>query len=411
MTGRLERESGFALIVTMMLMLFALGIGVALVARADSQSNLSGHERTREASFNLAEAALNAEALQLSRSWPGATATSSPTSCDPSSTDTACPLPAALGNAYNGTDYASSCLTTTGTPLWQTTVRDNVTGEQYWTSAIDSRAAYDLNSDGVVWARATASVQCDKVSVVSLVSRSSVPMSFPNSVLTSNWFQTANQGRKVIIDTLGTYASPPRPASQPGAVSLRCQNVTGTCANYQTSKGQVQPPTVQTNSTAPTSALTPTQLQSLERQATAAGTLYTCPASGANLSSVNGAPVVITGSAVAPCNVSVGGGTVNSATSPGVLVIEYGTLTMTGNSYFYGLVYCVNKQASSGIVLGIQANATVQGSVAIDGSGGLSAGSSKTNLIYDSRAPALVRGESGAVMNKNTFRVLPPSTP
>jgi hypothetical protein len=39
------------------------------------------------------------------------------------------------------------------------------------------------------------------------------------------------------------------------------------------------------------------------------------------------------------------------------------------------------------------------------------AGSSKTNVVYDSRATTLLRGEAGAGLNKNSFRVLPPSTP
>ena len=408
MTTRLRDESGFALIVTMMLLLVSLAIGIGLVARADSQSKLSGQERTREGSFDLAETALHAQALQLSRSWPGPTATTSPTSCTPSSTGTVCPLPSAIGTPYTSGDYASSCRTAPSTPLWQTTVRDNAAGEQYWTSAVTGRAAYDANNDGSVWVRSTASVQCDKTTMVSLVSRSSVPMDFPSNVLSANWFQTSNQGRKVIVDTLGTYATPPRPAPQPAPIALRCQSAPSPCANYQSTKGQVQPPAVTTNAQISTSALSTTQLQSLERQASSASTLYACPPSGTNLSSVAGAPVVITG----PCNVSIGSNTiVNSSASPGVLVVENGTLALGGTATFYGLIYMVNKQASGGAVVTISGNATVQGIVSVDGNGGVIAGSSKTNLVYDSRAATLLRGESGAVPNKNSFRVLPPSTP
>lgn len=410
MTRRVREESGFALIVTMMLLLVALAIGAALVARADSQSDLSGQERTREGSFALAESALNAEALALSRSWPGPTATTSPTSCTPSSASTLCPPSSAVGGGYTGSDFASSCRTASSTPLWQTTVRDNAAGEQYWTSAVSTgnRAAYDLNNDGLLWVRSTASVQCDKVSMVSLVSRSSVPIDFPANVINANWMATSNQGRKVIVDTLGTSANPPRPAPQPAPIALRCNAAPSPCANYQTTKGQVQPPAVTTNSGAPSSILTASQIQSLERQASSAGTLYGCPSSATNLSSVNGAPVVITG----PCNVSIGSNTVvNSSANPGVLMIENGTLTISGNAVFYGLVYMLNRQTSGGAVVTISGNGTVQGVVAIDGNGGIVAGSSKTNLIYDYRATSLLKGEAGAVLNKNSFRVLPPSTP
>jgi Tfp pilus assembly protein PilX len=408
MTRRLRDESGFALIVTMMLLLVALAIGAALVARSDSQSELSAQERTREGSFALAESALNAEALALARSWPGSTATTSPSSCTPSSASTLCPPASAVGGGYTGSDFASSCRTVPATPLWQTAVRDNVAGEQYWTTAVTSRAAYDVNNDGAVWVRSTASVQCDKTTMVSLVSRSSVQMDFPAFTLSANWFATSNQGRKVIVDTLGTSATPPRPASQPAPVSLRCNSAPSPCANYQSSKGQIQPPSVQTSSGASTSALNASQIQSLERQASAAGTLYSCPSSSTNLSSVNGAPVVITG----PCNLNIGSNTViNSSANPGVLVIENGTLTLGGSATFYGLIYALNRQNTGGAVITISGNASVQGLISVDGAGGVIAGSSKTNLIFDSRATALLRGEAGAVLNKNSFRVLPPSTP
>ena len=408
---RLTREeSGFALIVTLMLLLVSLAIGAALVARADNQSSQSGRERTRENSFTLAESALNAQALQLSRAWPGpTTAATSPTSCTPASSNTACPLASAVAGGYSSTqDFASACRTAPATPLWQTSVRDNVAGEQYWTSAVTSRAAYDANNDGSVWVRSTASLQCQKTNMVSLASRSSVSMDFPANTISANWFATSNQGRKVIVDTLGTYATPPRPASQPAPVVLRCNSAPSPCANYQASKGQVQPPAVTTSATIPTSTLTASQILSLERQANSAGTLYTCPSSATSLSSVNGAPVVITG----PCNLSLTGNTqINSSTTPGVLVVENGTLSLGGTVNFYGLLYMLNRQNTGGAVVTIGGNAGVQGLISVDGNGGVVAGSSKTNVVYDSRAASLLRGESGAVLNKNSFRVLPPSTP
>jgi hypothetical protein len=233
-------------------------------------------------------------------------------------------------------------------------------------------------------------------------------MDFPANTISANWFATSNQGRKVIVDTLGTSATPPRPASQPAPVVLRCNSAPSPCANYQSSKGQVQPPAVTTSASIPASTLTASQILSLERQASSAGTLYTCPSSATSLSSVNGAPVVITG----PCNLNIGSNTViNSSTTPGVLMVENGTITMGGTATFYGLLYMLNRQNTSGAVVTISGNASVQGLISVDGNGGVVAGSSKTNVIYDSRATSLLRGESGAVLNKNSFRVLPPSTP
>lgn len=409
----LRDESGFALVSVLLLLLVMLAVGMAVLARSDPQQKLSAQERTREASFRLAEAALNAQALQLSRSWP--TTPTAPTSCGPLSTSTLCPQQSVIAGAYSGGDYGSSCASAPSTPAWTTSVRDNAVGERRWSTAVSSRSAYDQNADGAVWVRSTASVRCERVSVVSLVSRLTSPMDFPSNVISANWFGTTNQGRKVMVDTLGAYAQPPsiRPTnsgSQPAPIVARCTNLTdAACLPYASSKGQVQPPAVQINRTASSTSLTATQLQALERQASAAGTLWTsCPSGSTNLSSVGGAPVYVKG----PCNVSLAGNTVvNGPSSPGVLVIERGTLTMSGSAIVYGLVYMANAQGSSGAVISIGGAATIQGVVAVDGLGGVSVGSSATGIVYDPRAPGLLKGESGAAPNKNTFRVLPPSTP
>src|SRR5439155_741317 len=91
-------------------------------------------------------------------------------------------------------------------------------------------------------------------SVVGLVTATSMPITVPNTVISANWFKTTNQGRKVIVDTLGVYAQPPSaqpgPASQPAKIVLRCTSAPSPCANYAANKGQVQPPTVTTSSTA-----------------------------------------------------------------------------------------------------------------------------------------------------------------
>ena len=414
---RLRDEAGIALMSVLMLLLFMLATGLAIASRTDSQTAQSAHERTKESSFNLAEAALNAVALQLSRSWPSNS--SYPSSCTPTSSSTLCPQPTAVGGGYGTKDYATSCASAPATPVWQTSVRDNVPGEQYWTPAVSARGAYDgaaAAADNLVWIRSTAMVQCDRVSVVSLVSRATIPIEFPGGTLNANWFQTSNQGRKVIIDTLGAYAQPPSvrpgPAAQPSPIVVRCAGLSqAQCQGYNSGKGQVQPPAIRSDPTASSSAISTSQLQALERQANSAGTFYgagNCPSSTAQLTSVAGAPVVVQG----PCDISVtSSGSINSSATPGVLVIENGTITLAGTVTFYGLLYAVNQQGSSGSVVTIQGNASVQGSVTVDGLGGVTAGSSKTNLIFDPRAPTLLRGDSGATLAKNTFRVLPASTP
>jgi Tfp pilus assembly protein PilX len=408
MTSRLRNESGLALVQTLTLTLLMLALGLALIMQVQGQQRQSFQERTRESSFNLAEAALNAQVAQLARAWP-ATTSAAASSCSASTTGTSCPTSATIANGYSGGDYGS-----TAANAWQTSVRDNATGERFWTTAVTSRAAYDANGDGSVWVRSTSTVQGNLVSVVGLATRNVTTVDFPNNVVSANWFASSNQGRKVIVDTLGSYAQPPSvrpgPAAKPAKLAVRCKNLTpAQCLNYPAGKGQVQPDTATVDAGASTSAISSTQLQALERQAAAAGTLYTtCPPG--SLSSVNGAPVVV--KTATPCAISINGNSsVNTATNLGMLVIENGTLSLGGNANFYGLVYMVNQQGSSGAVVSIGGNSSIQGIVAVDGDGGIVAGSSNTNLIYDSRAASLVRGDSGATLDKSSFRVLPQNTP
>jgi Tfp pilus assembly protein PilX len=412
-TSRFREESGMALVQTLLLTLLLIALAIVVVAGVEAQQRQSGRERSRESSFNLAEAALNAQVSVLARTWPTSTS-AVPASCSPSSTSALCPPAGTIGNGYTAGDYNSTCASAPSTPAWQTSVRDNASGERYWTSAVNQRAAYDANSDGSVWVRSTATTQCNPVNLVGLATHNVVPIDFPNNVVTANWFASTNQGRKVIVDTLGSYAQPPSirpgPAGQPAKLDVRCSGMTtDQCLSYDRTKGQVQPDTGQVDPGASSSALSSNQLQSLERQAANAGTLWTtCPNGSANLSSVNGSPVVI--KTTSTCNVSMSGGSVNSASNPGVLVIENGTLTLGGTATFFGVVYCVNQQSSSGSVVTINGNATLQGIVAIDGNGGVTAGSSKTNLVYDPRAASLLRGDSGATIDKSSFRVLPQNT-
>ena len=398
MSARVRDETGSTLIAAVLVVVAMLGLGMALLATADGESRASAKERTRESSFNLAEAAMEAHALQLTRAWPSAAITD----CTPASTDARCPQAAAIAGGYNSGDYSAQPCAGTTIPAWQTAIRDNAPGEQSWSSAVTSRAAYDANADGVVWLRSTATTRCHTLSMVSQVSQSQVPITFPSNVITANWFATNNQGRKVIVDTRGS-------AAQPAAIVVRCTGrTTATCLQYPADKGQVQPPAIRQEPTGSSATLTTEQLAALATQAQNAGTFFaagSCPTSATQLASRYGAPVYVKG----PCaNIGVTGNTsINTAAAPGALIIENGNLSLGGNIQFHGLIYMVNKQNSTGSVLTISGTAVVNGSVAVDGAGGVMAGASKANLVFDPRASSLLKGAMGATVNKNTFRVVP----
>src|SRR5437764_9238282 len=173
MKTRLRNESGFALIGAVLILIILMGIGVALVSMSDNQQNQSGGEKVKESSFNLAEAALGAEALQIGRAWPSASIAGACTPsncssfnyCPPAATDGTTPSFPEAYRSQNAREYASACPGSPSTPLWQTQINDNVAGEQYWTTAVSTRPTWDSNGDGTVWVRSWANVQCKPVSM------------------------------------------------------------------------------------------------------------------------------------------------------------------------------------------------------------------------------------------------------
>jgi hypothetical protein len=263
------------------------------------------------------------------------------------------------------------------------------------------------------------------------------PMPLPEKAIAANGFATSNNGNKIIVDTAGTYAQPSTVATQngqPGSISMRCTGLTTTgtsptCDSFRS--GQVYPNTTTTGVTAPATSLTSAQINALRTAAEINGTYYgsdpsngytssqPCPPND-NMAALTGAPVFIEG----PCNVTEKGtGSANSSASPGVLVINNGTLSFAGGSVFFGVIYAANAQHASGTpcgngsssndVISVTGNGEVQGAIIVDGAGTVCFGSSGgnngtvTNFAYDDRGFASVIGWGGAAGTPNSFRVLP----
>lgn len=214
----------------------------------------------------------------------------------------------------------------------------------------------------------------------------------------------------MIVDTEGKFAMPPdiRPdpsqqSSQPADLSVRCEPPpsSGTCLGFDPAKGQVAPNTAKV-APSPSPMLSPSQVDSVRALAKSLGTYYpagTCPGS-------------LTGKAVfveqlEPTCPTPNGGAGNTAAEPGMLVVANGSYTIGGNSAFYGVIYMLNQSNITGSVINLQGTALIQGAVSIDGPGGLSAGASKTNLIFDPRAQSLVKGLGAGAAVPNTWRELP----
>ena len=92
---------------------------------------------------------------------------------------------------------------------------------------------------------------------------------------------------------------------------------------------------------------------------------------------------------------------------PEVLLL-LATREFTGNGVFYGIVYAANLAPSvSGAVISINGTAAIQGAISVDGPGGVIAGSSRTNVVFDPRAFSLLQALANATMVPNTWRQLP----
>jgi Tfp pilus assembly protein PilX len=382
-----QEESGWALVISVLVMTLLLGVGIAGLAFVDGQSRQSGTERVSESAFNLTQGALKSQLFEVSRNWPGS-AGSAYTACTSAAAATSCPDPGTLAAQFSGSDY--------GDASWATAIQDNggAVASYYTAAGAASQPAYDANGDGKLWVRATATTRGATRAVVTLVSAKPVPIPFPNGVVTADHFAVTNGGNKAIVDTNGSsYLSQP---GQPAAVTVRCSGAPPSlCLNYDPTKGQVSPPAYE-NAYPTATAVSPEQLEQMRGIARKASTYYpTCP------SNPSGALVFVESG-----NCSYNGGTYNSLASPGMLVVASGTLTLGGNALFHGLVYAANLQGSSGDVVTLAGTSQIVGAVAVDGAGGVLAGSSALNIAYNPNVFNLAQGYGNATQVKGTWREL-----
>jgi hypothetical protein len=99
----------------------------------------------------------------------------------------------------------------------------------------------------------------------------------------------------------------------------------------------------------------------------------------------------------------------NTAAKPGYVVIARGTIAKTnGTADFHGIIYHANLDNVATTVITLTGNISIFGSIVIDGPGGLSAGSSKVNLVYDPNVFNGFKAFGTAGIVQNTFREITP---
>jgi Tfp pilus assembly protein PilX len=420
--SRVRSEDGFAVVSAIVILTVILGLGLGLLLFADSQQKASNREQASEASFNVAEAALNAQVGQLSRSWPTSEAAFPEKRCTSAETynaSTDCPSPTDLKLDPNTSSATCSGSDTWGAPLsnqWTTYVRRDPAESPLFSSTTEqSQVSYAETPDtGALWVRSVGVVQCHPVTVVTLVTRLRITLVLPEDAIAGNWFKVTNKGNKAIINREGE-------APQPAPISMRCESPPSAgCEQYEVSKEQVTPPIGKEEPKSSTTTLTTTQLETLKSEAQAHGTFYSlispyhCPTSmseleGVSLSSSSRAPVYIEGCGALSIKAN---GTANTEASPGFLVVANGTFEMSGTSTYYGVIYHANFQKSSEAVVKLQGGTHVVGGIIVDGAGGIEFGSSgnggnPANLTFSTLAYHDLTTSAGAAATRNSFRILP----
>jgi Tfp pilus assembly protein PilX len=403
--GRISDERGWALVTAILLMTIMLGTILSVASYVDGQTREGANTRKRETAFNLVEAAMNMQVFALSRDWPGAGASVTPyVTCTQASTGSRCPNASSLTNLISSPDAAVM--------NWQTQVHDNGPCNSstafYSDATILPQVGRDCNADGRLWVRAQATARGKTRTIIELVRVEEQAEDLPHAAVVAGRFQSTNSGNKVVVDTTGG-------TGVNGFVGVRCTpllNEPSTCLDQPLGSSptstqakwdslvqtQISPYSghVQTGYQS-TSAMSLTTREHLKARAIADGTYYaTCP----------GTLPTGTVSWIESGNCSYSSNqTINSQAKPGLLLINSGTITMGGTGDFWGVIYCVNAQNSSGPVLTLNGSGTLHGGVFADGNGIVVAGgTSNNNIKYEDSSLSAIKGYGNAGLIQNTWR-------
>jgi len=392
MLAVLTRQEGSALITAMLVMTLCLMVGFTTLAAVDVQQSQSRGERERESSFALGEGALNAQIFMLSNEWPRTPTAAYPTCSQATAGQLNCPDPTTLVKAFAGADYDAGLQ-------WTTEIHDNadtVSGNRdqfYQDATVRSQPGYDANDDGLMWLRAQANLRGRRRTLVALVRAERLDLPFPRNVITANRLIVTNNGRKSMLSPNGSY------------LVLRCGDGSD-CGTWDEDKGHLGGAEVK-KQPGQRPGLSPETVDLLRKYAQDNGTYYAggCPSLAGEVVFLERANCGYTSNNVW-----------NSAEKPGVLIIGSGTLEISGNSTFYGVIYHVNgggdpSRELSSTVLSIHGTGCIRGAVVVDGPGGLEIGSSggtgacgDGNIEFDSVAAENLRAYGTAGIVQNSFR-------
>lgn len=409
MRKKLDNERGNVLVTAILLMTVMMSVGLALASTVDTQTTQSRKERERESSFNLAEASLSAQTFILGRKGTGTQSRPYPAAGCPASGDTFfCPSSAHLMRSYTGdasqVDFGSDTT-------WNTHVLDDAdaagTQVTFWKDEFldDSTwPRYDANGNRHVWVRSEAVVRGHLRAIVAWVKIEDMIVSFPRYAVLSGYLSGKNSGGhggRPLVNSTGSLG-----------VAVRCSlPPQSDCIDLDPTKGpQLQPPANVQLDYPSNTAIPGDSLFALEDVAKANGTWYeTCPSNpngdvvyvknAGECRYENSAPV--TAGATKCCN---------TLANPGLYIVERGSVDFGGNIEFWGVVYNANlDNSNSERLIETSGTATIRGGAIVDGPGGVYAGSSGDNIVYNAFAFDDITAVGTAGVVQNTWREIVPA--
>lgn len=402
---RMAAEDGWALVTALVLLTIMMGASLTVVSYLDNETNQGRVSRNRETAFNIGEGALNAQVLALAtQGWPGKNSGATYPTCAAATGGAKCPNNAQLLGRFPTSDATGAA--------WTTSVRDNNqpgAPNFYSDSGTANAPPYDFNDDNLLWVRASATARGKTRTMVALVRAETQQEDSFRSALLSGRVVLDNNGNKQTVDDTG------------GNVTVRCTPEEGEstpCAGYaypysdqdqRKLDAQIGPVGITSGYTGPP-AISPEALDRLKATAIAQGNYYTaCPSSlqGRSVGQI----VYIDTSALC----SYTSGTWNTALSPGVVIMNQGSLRLGGTTQFNGIIYHRNAQNSSGPdpIVDLQGNTCILGALMVEGQGVTSVGSSGNgcpagagNIQYQPSGYGALKSIGKAGIVQNTWREL-----
>jgi hypothetical protein len=409
----MRAERGSVLVTAVLVVATMLVLGTAMLSIVDTQTEQTRTERSGDATFNLAEAALNAQAFLLGRNWPQSTAQM------PSPSGSAAPC---SGQTMSGTldDPPASATPTLRDQVQRMLAQTHAgaaTSARWWVTACEEggRSAWDaslLNGNAYdpsvaadptprprrMWVRAEAQIGGRRRAVAALVQAGQQPALPTNlAVVTGRLGADLRTTANVLVDgqtagpVLGNLVAGGKPTIS-GAVGLRCsvldQSDLPNCLQgiYKATSMTTVAPLLQSNDFVnfrSDSAMSAEQLALLRQQAQASGTYFPRTSAGAG-SVAAGGPCLPAGSAgkiVFIEQVGDGTGSCTLDTAPSgaaakALIVGSGGVRVRGGRTFTGVIYALHRTALAGAVadVRIEDGSKVVGGVFVDDNPDLGAG-------------------------------------